>query len=108
MKSNKEQYIQNLKDLVSGVYDPVNRPFHYNWLKKEVIDIIKDCLTEEEFKGYLKGNIIKYSLRAGLKANSSLEEDLQKRNKYLQWLKEIENKKHPEDCLCPDCRYLHG
>jgi len=102
---------KELKDTVDGVYDPVNKPYHYNWLKKEVIDIIRDSLSEEEFKGYLKGNILKYSLRAGIKDYDKLEEDLQKRNVYLQWLIELENKskkRHGDDCLCPDCRYLYG
>jgi len=90
------------------MYDNVKKPYHYNWLKKEVIDIIKDSLSEEEFKGYLKGNIIKYSLRAGIKDPSKTEEDLAKRNVYLEWLIEAEkgNIKHNEDCLCPDCRYM--
>lgn len=90
------------------MYDNVKKPYHYNWLKKEVIDIIKDSLSEEEFKGYLKGNIIKYSLRAGIKDPSKTEEDLAKRNVYLKWLIEVEkgNIKHNEDCLCPDCRYM--
>lgn len=109
MKSIKE-----LKDLFDGVYDVVEKPLHYNWLKKEVIEIIKDCLTPEEYIGYLKGNIIKYSLRAGLKDYDKLEEDLGKRNKYLNWLLDElkllkkENKHDEEKCDCPDCRYLHG
>lgn len=78
------------------MYDNVNKPKHYNWLKKEVIDIIRDSLSHEEFIGYLKGNILKYSLRAGIKSQATLEEDLQKRNKYLTWLLEIE-KEHKED-----------
>jgi len=95
---------------MSETYDNVKKPYHYNWLQKEVIDIIKDSLTEEEFKGYLKGNVIKYSLRAGIKNYQKLDEDLQKRNVYLNWLLalEKESKEHGEGCLCPDCRYLYG
>ena len=37
---------------------------HYElWQDFEAIDIIKATLTEEEYLGYLKGNIIKYKLR---------------------------------------------
>jgi hypothetical protein len=37
---------------------------HYElWKDFEAIDIIKATLTEEEYLGYLKGNIIKYKLR---------------------------------------------
>jgi hypothetical protein len=74
-------------------FDPIYKPFHYNWLQKEVIDIIKDSLTPEEFIGYLKGNVIKYSLRAGIKDYSKLEEDLGKRNVYLNWLLDLVQEK---------------
>jgi hypothetical protein len=33
----------------------------------EALDIIKYALTPEEYKGFLKGNILKYRLRAGKK-----------------------------------------
>lgn len=37
---------------------------HYElWQDFEAIDIIKATLTEDEYLGYLKGNIIKYKLR---------------------------------------------
>ena len=60
--------------------DKVNHPKHYNMFCTEVIDVIKSCLTEEEFKGYLKGNMLKYRFRAGFKDNR--EEDLRKSNWY--------------------------
>jgi hypothetical protein len=47
--------------------DMVNSPEHYTQGGIETIDYIKAKLTPEEFKGYLKGNIIKYTSRAGLK-----------------------------------------
>ena len=36
----------------------VNSPPHYKYGKKETIDVIKDCMTNDEYHGYLKGNII--------------------------------------------------
>lgn len=37
---------------------------HYElWNDFEAIDVIKASLTDEEYKGYLKGNILKYKLR---------------------------------------------
>jgi hypothetical protein len=63
---------------------------YYKIFKKEVIDVIRELLSEEEFKGYLKGNIIKYRLRAGFKTENP-DEDLQKSNEYLKWLKQIDN-----------------
>lgn len=47
--------------------DPVSNPAHYKVGNFEVIDIIQARLTPEEFAGFLKGNRIKYCLRAGHK-----------------------------------------
>lgn len=43
--------------------DPIN-PDHYKSSKIEPIDYMRDQMTEEEFRGFLKGNIIKYTSRA--------------------------------------------
>jgi hypothetical protein len=43
-------------------------------------------MTDEEFIGFLKGNIIKYSLRAGRKDGS---DDAGKAKHYMQKLKEV-------------------
>ena len=43
--------------------DEVNHPPHYGFGGIEVIDYIKAKLTPEEFRGYLKGNVIKYISR---------------------------------------------
>lgn len=61
--------------------DKVNKPSHYTDGKLEVIDILKDKLTSEEFKGFLKGNVLKYTFRAGKKDNEA--EDLKKAQWYL-------------------------
>ena len=43
--------------------DNVNHPAHYGQGQIECIDYIKDFLTEEEYIGYLRGNIAKYMHR---------------------------------------------
>jgi hypothetical protein len=65
--------------------DPVRSPKHYNLFggKQQVLDLIKDRLTPEEYKGYLKGNMIKYHMRAEHKNGL---EDYKKMQMYLQWL----------------------
>jgi len=61
--------------------DDVNQPPHYKlWGSTEAIDIIRGALSEEEFMGYLKGNILKYRLRAGKKNNA--EKDIAKATWY--------------------------
>lgn len=49
----------------------VNHPAHYTRWPVEVID-----LAERE--SFLLGNVLKYALRAGIKAGSSYEEDMAK------------------------------
>jgi hypothetical protein len=51
--------------------DMVNSPEHYKVGGIEVIDFIKAKLTAEEFRGYLKGNVLKYTSRAGCKDDAA-------------------------------------
>ena len=55
--------------------DPVNNPPHYTQGELEVIDILQDKLTPEEFEGFLKGNVLKYTFREGIKNGT---EDMKK------------------------------
>jgi len=51
--------------------DMVNSPERYKVGGIEVIDFIKAKLTAEEFRGYLKGNVLKYTSRAGYKDDAA-------------------------------------
>ena len=65
--------------------DMVNKPPHYElWDGTEAFDIIKQVLTPEELQGYLKGNVLKYRLRAGKKDNT--QQDIDKANWYQKKL----------------------
>jgi hypothetical protein len=64
--------------------DNVNSPEHYKVGGLETIDIIQSKLTLEEYRGFLKGNIIKYTLRSGYKYDTV--EDLKKAKWYLDRL----------------------
>jgi len=66
--------------------DIVNHPNHYNSYSREVIDTMQGSMTKEEFKGYLKGNIIKYLTRYQFKNGV---EDLKKAQWYLNKLTEV-------------------
>jgi hypothetical protein len=61
--------------------DLVNNPPHYTAGGIETIDYIKAKLTPEEFIGYLKGNVIKYTSRAGKK--DDVVQDLEKAQWYM-------------------------
>jgi transposase-like protein len=67
--------------------DMVNHPPHYTAGGIETIDFIQAKLTPEEFRGYLRGNILKYSSRAGLKGDA--DEDLGKLVWYANKLKTV-------------------
>lgn len=68
----------------------VNSPKHYQLFPDmEVIDLIKSVLTPAEYAGYLKGNILKYKLRAGDK--DDVQQDLAKAKKYKKFLEEFIN-----------------
>jgi len=64
--------------------DMVNHPGHYTKDGGiECIDAIKASMSSAAFKGYLKGNVMKYIWRYEKKNKL---EDLQKANVYLGWL----------------------
>jgi len=67
--------------------DNVNNPSHYGQGKIEAIDYIEDFLNEEEFIGYLRGNIAKYLHRWRWKGKP--KEDLEKANWYLARLRGV-------------------
>lgn len=63
--------------------DAVLQPKHYMQGSHECIDEIQAMLTPDEFKGFLKGNVIKYRYRANLKNG---KEDLAKADNYAYYL----------------------
>lgn len=65
---------------LATITDNVNHPEHYTSGNVECIDAIQAALTEDEFRGYCKGNAIKYSWR---ERNKGGNEDLQKAVWYL-------------------------
>lgn len=70
-KSHSAECFAEHKATVSGASaksdadqtDDINHPAHYASGKVECIDAIEAALTPEEYRGYLKGNIIKYTWR---------------------------------------------
>jgi len=70
--------------LVKKYEDFVNSPPHYNYGKIECIEAIEESMTPEAFKGYLKGNTMKYLWRYERKGKSV--EDLKKAQWYLDKL----------------------
>lgn len=67
--------------------DAVNHPNHYNTGNIECISAIKASMSVEAFKGFCKGNVLKYMWRYESKGG---RQDLQKAKVYLGWLEEAE------------------
>jgi hypothetical protein len=68
--------------------DNVTHPSHYTQGKVECIDAIKSALTPEEWRGYCKGNALKYVWRERYKGG---DESLEKARWYLDRLIEASN-----------------
>lgn len=66
--------------------EEINTPSHYNNGEIECIVAIKAAMTPAEFRGYLKGNTMKYLWRMGLKGKPLV--DVQKAQWYLNRLVE--------------------
>ena len=64
--------------------DNVNHPSHYTDGGIETIEGIEAALSQEEFMGFLRGNILKYVWRMRLKGNP--KEDLSKAIWYAERL----------------------
>jgi len=62
---------------------------HYKSMPIQPWDVMEVVLTREEFIGFLKGNYIKYAMRAGNKGDPL--EDANKALHYQQKLEEVMN-----------------
>lgn len=63
----------------------VNHPQHYGGdTVYEVIKVLRAWMTREEMIGFLKGNVIKYTARAGKK--DALQTDIEKAQWYSKYL----------------------
>ena len=101
---NDACYLNYIDDKITGMYENIKtqqnaaaptedmptedgtaaRATHYLACPIQPIDLIQYTLTKEELIGFLKGNIIKYSLRAGHKGDP--EKDKAKALQYKKWL----------------------
>ena len=69
--------------------EAVHSPKHYCRGGVECIEAIKASMSQEAYKGYLKGNCLKYLWRYDSKGGM---QDLQKAEVYLGWLIDEEGK----------------
>jgi hypothetical protein len=67
--------------------EEVHHPAHFGGGDNpyETIEVLRATMTPEEFKGFIKGNVIKYTMRAGKKAGVPEKKDMQKAEWYLAY-----------------------
>jgi len=84
--------LQDLATKKTVTEDVVNNPKHYNTGNIECIEAIEESMSSVAFKGYLKGNCMKYLWRYDYKGKQV--EDLQKAMWYLALLTDIVTKEN--------------
>jgi hypothetical protein len=72
----------------------LSAPAHYDehyasMVGLEPIELMQLVLSLPEFVGFLKGNIIKYTMRAGKKQGEAAEKDAAKAKRYIEWLMKL-------------------
>lgn len=72
-----------------------NSKYYELWDGFESIDVLKQLLSDDEYKGFLKGNILKYQLRLGKKDNIEKEQ-----TKILDYRSELDRILHKEENIC--------
>lgn len=84
----------------------VVHPNHYNKYTMETIEVIKGSSTDDEYRGFLKGNIIKYVSRYRFKNGI---EDIKKALYYLEVLEKFESEllktKETAETSCENIKY---
>ena len=90
-KREKKKYLADdwrfipLKNLAP--YTVVNNNTHYDTLHQP-IETMQANMTPEAFRGYLRGNIIKYTCRMGRKDGEAELKEAKKIQDYAKWLVE--------------------
>lgn len=85
----KKEFIEKFYSEKAETKEMVNHPKHYGGdTQYECIKVLKAWLSPDEYKGFLKGNAIKYLCRTGKKDETTQE--LKKALWYIQKLIEAE------------------
>lgn len=77
------KWVKEQTEALAPGNDNVHRPAHYTKGGIECIQAIEASMSKDAFRGYLKGNIIKYVFRYEQKGYI---ESLEKARVYLDWL----------------------
>jgi len=58
---------------------------HYKTMNPQPWEVMQSLLTPEEFRGYLKGNMIKYAMRQGKKDSPDAEKYHHYKHKLMEY-----------------------
>ena len=94
---NELQIVEDEKEEIENIPQTSPSPAYYDVGGISVNDVIRAKLTPEEYAGWCKGNILKYTMRAKYKEDE--QKDLKKAADYMRWL--IESKEGKDDELHP-------
>lgn len=70
---------------------------HYKKCGVEPFVVMFNLFTDDEIKGFIKGNIIKYSIRNGIKDETN-EKDVEKARFYMEMLRKFSQYKQFYTC----------
>lgn len=70
---------------------------HYEKCGVEPFAVMFNLFTDDEIKGFIKGNIIKYSIRNGIKDETN-EKDVEKARLYMEMLRNFSHYKQFYTC----------
>jgi len=68
----------------------------------DVIDVMNMFLSDDELRGFYKGNLLKYIFRAGRKPNEPASKDLGKAMEYLAYWEALELTNEGDDNVSPN------
>lgn len=88
--NDKNKPIINTTDKQS--YEFVNHPSHYNEWSYEVIDMMEKIYGAENTALWCEMTAFKYAMRMGFKPTDSIQQEIDKRNWYLNKAEELKSK----------------
>ncbi len=78
------KYVAMDDAMVKEYKEEIHNPSHYQVADQSVQDIIKLSFTHQEYMGWLRGNIIKYRMRAYKKGDNGVK-DINKADEYQKF-----------------------
>jgi len=74
--------------------EAIKAPSHYDFIDTTVEKLIEKAFTHEELMGWLKGNVIKYRMRAFKKGDKGMQ-DIAKADEYQKFYDEYKERNTP-------------